>query len=170
MFTYDGWLRSGDIGQVMFEGNRMKIIDRKKNLFKLSQGDYIAPEKLENLYRTSHVLINDVFVYGNSLKSSIISVVNIIQANLVSLCQEIGYQGDMDDLKDNRSIKGVILDLLHDKAKQQKLSNPEIPTKVHIETTPFTDLGLLTTTFKKRRRAFEVYYHEIIEKMYENMI
>lgn len=72
----DGWLHSGDIGMILPDNNGLQIIDRRKNIFKLSQGEYIAPERLESAYKSAYGLA-DIFVYGNSLKSHLVAIVNI---------------------------------------------------------------------------------------------
>ena len=61
----EGWLHSGDIAMILPHNNALRIVDRKKNIFKLSQGEYVAPDKLEGFYKLA-ISIADIFVYGDS--------------------------------------------------------------------------------------------------------
>jgi len=59
----------------------LKIIDRKKNIFKTSFGEYIAPEKLENAYVKSD-WVEQIFIYGNSLRDSIVAIIALNEKTL----------------------------------------------------------------------------------------
>ena len=69
----EGWFHTGDVALVYPNGS-IRIIDRSKNIFKLSQGEYIAPEKIENIFVLSH-FVGQSFVYGDSLKNNVVAVV-----------------------------------------------------------------------------------------------
>ena len=68
-----GYLHSGDVG-VVYPNGAIKILDRCKNIFKLSQGEYVAPEKVENILIQSNY-IQQIMVYGHSLQSVCVAVV-----------------------------------------------------------------------------------------------
>ena len=62
----NGWLHSGNVGLWNLDGS-LQVIDRKKNIFKLAQGEYVAAEKIENIM-TQSLFIEQCFVYGDSLQ------------------------------------------------------------------------------------------------------
>nr|VZI06617.1 unnamed protein product [Spirometra erinaceieuropaei] len=68
-----GWLHTGDVG-TWLENNRLKIVDRRKHIFKLSQGEYVAPEKIEHIYAQSQY-VQQVFVDGDALRSYPVAIV-----------------------------------------------------------------------------------------------
>jgi len=168
-FTEDGWLKSGDIGQITPDGHRLQIIDRKKNIFKLSQGEYIAPEKLEGAYKVAHPLITDVFVYGDSLKSVLVGVVNIEPKSLKVLAKEFNIEGDENTLPNDENFKNAIIKLFNNEATKRNYNRLEQLKKIIIETKLFADLNLLTTTFKKRRADFKIYYQANLDQMYSGL-
>jgi len=69
----DGWIHTGDVG-IWTDAHCLKIVDRLKHIFKLSQGEYVAPEKLEQVYQTSN-LVSQIFVDGNTLRSYPVALV-----------------------------------------------------------------------------------------------
>ena len=71
--TKDNWLHTGDIGRWNADGT-LSIIDRKKNIFKLSQGEYVAAEKIE-MYVSKSKYVSQPWIYGNSFMPMLVAVV-----------------------------------------------------------------------------------------------
>ncbi|KAJ8766303.1 hypothetical protein K2173_022362 [Erythroxylum novogranatense] len=165
----DGWLLTGDIGSWL-PGGRLKIIDRKKNIFKLAQGEYIAPEKIENVYLKSP-FVTQAFVYGDSLNSSLVAVVAVDHDVLKgwALSKGIKYES-LDQLcKDPRARAAVLADM--DAAgKEAQLRGFEFAKAVTLVLEAFTvENGLLTPTFKVKRAQAKSYFKEAISNMYSEI-
>lgn len=87
----DGYFHTGDIG-VMDKNGKIRIIDRRKNLFKLSQGVFVSPEGLEGLYGGASHYISQVYVYGNSLQSNIVAVVVPEPEGLIQIARSLNLE------------------------------------------------------------------------------
>lgn len=85
--TPDGWLKTGDVGMLLPGNNAMKIIDRKKNIFKLQQGEYVAAEKVEAIYTKSHV-IQECFLHGESHHNFAVAIVTVNKEEFLKLAQK----------------------------------------------------------------------------------
>jgi long-chain acyl-CoA synthetase len=72
----DGWFATGDICSVD-ELGRFRVIDRVKNLLKLAQGEYVSPERIENVYLANLSFLQAAYVHGDSDKASLVGVFGI---------------------------------------------------------------------------------------------
>ena len=170
-FTPDGWLKSGDVGMLVYPQMRLKIIDRKKNIFKLAQGEYIAPEKLENIYKLAHPSIAGVYVYGDSLKSCLIGIINVEKTALEKFAEELAVTAEPGTpLEKNQKIKDKYIELMNELAKQKKLNPLERLKDILIETKTFQELGLLTEAMKIKRIDIRQYYQSDLDLLYKKLI
>uniref|UniRef100_A0A8C8RM89 Long-chain-fatty-acid--CoA ligase n=1 Tax=Pelusios castaneus TaxID=367368 RepID=A0A8C8RM89_9SAUR len=164
----DGWLHTGDIGKWMPNGT-LKIIDRKKNIFKLAQGEYIAPEKIENVYVRS-APVAQVFVHGESLKSSLVGVVVPDHEILPRFAAKLGIKGSYEELHTNSAVKKAILEDMVKLGKEAGLKSFEQVKDIYIHPEMFTiENGLLTPTLKAKRAEISKYFQTQLEALYANM-
>ena len=163
----DGWVHTGDIGAILPNG-ALKIIDRKKNIFKLAQGEYIAPEKLENSYGKIDI-VKQIFVYGDSLQSFLVAIV-VPEDDEV---RKIGEEKDIDtsnleEFYKSKEWAGIIKEKFDATKKESKLSGLEVPKKFFYTTEEFTlENNLLTPTMKLKRNEAKVKYLAEIKDMYD---
>ena len=164
-FDEQGWFKTGDVVQV-YENGSLKIIDRSKNIFKLSQGEYIAPEKIEGIFGLSPY-IAQCLVYGNSFKNSCVAIVVPDEPVIKKWANENGVTGEFADLIKNKElIKAINADMLK-LATENKLSSLEKPKKMHLSAELFSvENDCLTPTFKLKRHQAAKYYQKQIDEMY----
>ncbi|GBF61238.1 long chain acyl-CoA synthetase [Trichophyton mentagrophytes] len=174
--TEDGWFRTGDVCQVDEHG-RFHIIDRRKNLLKLAQGEYVSPERLEGIYQNSCPYIAQAFVHGDSIQSHLVAILGVqpdIFAPFASkvLKKQIAM-GDIEALKAAASDEKVVLAVLRDMehaGRVNKLSGYEKVKNVALMVDPFSiDNGLLTPTLKLKRPQSVKMYRDVFDKLYAHI-
>ncbi|XP_061957947.1 probable CoA ligase CCL6 isoform X2 [Populus nigra] len=163
----DGWFHTGDIGEWQPNG-AMKIIDRKKNIFKLSQGEYVAVENLENVYLRCP-LITSIWVYGNSFESFLVAVVVPDRQALEDWAAKHNETDDFKSLCKNLKARKYILDELNSIGKTNNLRGFEMLKAVHLEPHPFDmERDLITPTFKLKRPQLLKCYKDCIDQLYSD--
>ncbi len=168
-FTSDGWLMSGDVGIILYPNNALKLIDRKNNIFKLQQGEYIAPEKLENAYKLAVASIGEVYIYGDGLKTFIVAIVSMAKKSITKFATENNIPGaeDPETVKDTKEFTQALLKPITSTAKANKFNSLEIPKDIYVSSTSFSDLNLLTTAFKLKRHEASKFFAPQLEMMYK---
>ena len=89
-FDAEGWYHSGDIA-IWNQYGGLQIVDRKKDIFKLSQGEYISPDKVTGVY-LGCPLVGNLYVYGDSYQSYLVAVVVPSEEHLRAALRERGME------------------------------------------------------------------------------
>jgi long-chain acyl-CoA synthetase len=163
----DGWLHTGDVGMVDTTG-RLKIIDRKKNIFKLAHGEYVAPEKIETVLMRSK-LVAEIFVYGDSLQTFCVMIIVPNFAELISFCKSKQItEEDHEKLVDDKAVNKLLIAEFERVGKAEGLHGFEIPRKLYLRKDSFGKDGLLTGTLKLKRNEVRDFCREIIQELYKD--
>ncbi|OQS07573.1 long-chain-fatty-acid-CoA ligase [Thraustotheca clavata] len=165
--TEDGWFCTGDIGCWNPDGT-LSLIDRKKNIFKLSQGEYIAAEKIENIYAKSP-FVAQIFLYGDSLQSCVVAIIvpdpEAVQAWAAS--KSISDGSNLDAMVKRADLKAAILSSMNEMAKEGKLNGFECVKDITLHAEVFSvDNGLVTPTFKLKRPQLKERFKNEVSAMY----
>ncbi|XP_062501468.1 long-chain-fatty-acid--CoA ligase 1-like [Corticium candelabrum] len=164
----DNWLHTGDVGEWLPNGT-LKIIDRAKHIFKLSQGEYVAPEKVEQVYSLSP-LVAQVFVYGDSLKDFPVGVVVPDEPAFLSWAEQRGWKGSMDELCENEDLNKEFLKALVSVGKEMELRGFEQMKAVHLHHDLFSiENDLITPTLKNKRPQLKKRFSEELDAMYAKL-
>lgn len=160
----DGWFHTGDIGEL--DGKFLKITDRKKEMFKLSNGKYIAPQQIENKMKESFYIQQIMVVGENQKYASALIIPNYNALIDWAKKQKIHFQHQAELLK-----KPEIIKHFEDEVKNlnKKLNSSEQVKKIALladEWTPNT--GELTSTLKLRRKMIVQKYNEIVASLYKS--
>ena len=165
----EGWLHTGDIVQINLNGT-VKIIDRKKNIFKLSHGEYVAAEKIESVYLQDKC-IKEIFVYGDSLQSYLIAIVVLNMETIKEFAKKnLINDGNEEVLIKNKEIKKFVMAEMNKTAKEAKLLGFEMVKNISLEKEGFAVKEILTTTFKLKRHEAKKYFENVIENLYKENI
>ena len=167
-FDEDGYFHTGDVGRIFpYYGNGLKIVDRVKEIFKLSQGEYIIPAKLESVYSKSN-LISQIMIYGNSTMNNIIAIICPDKAHCAREL-EISEEELIKD-EENPKLKKIILNDLDRLAIDANFNGLEKVKFILLTFEGFTIQNeCMTPTMKIVRKKVEIRYKNRIEKLFSIM-
>ena len=162
----DGYVHTGDVGCIK-EGNGIKIVDRIKEIFKLSQGEYIIPAKLESVYSNCKY-VNQIMIYGNSYKNNIIA---IIVPNLKKCAEFLGKNNvTVQELKQSKELNNEIKSDLLKLANEAKFNSLEKVNYFILSEEEFSiENQCLNPSMKIVRKKVETYFKKEIDQLYDSI-
>lgn len=169
--TEDGWFMTGDIGEWTSTG-QLKVIDRKKNLVKTLNGEYIALEKIESIYRSNPLVMN-LCCYADQSKVKPVAIVLPNVENLEKLAIEKGIvksskEFDLETAVRNPEIGKAVTEALVAQGKKDGLSGIELilgSIVVDHEWTPQN--GFVTSAQKLQRKKILQEVQDRVDELYK---
>ncbi|MBF0201888.1 MAG: long-chain fatty acid--CoA ligase [Desulfamplus sp.] len=162
-FTPDGWLRTGDLGEIDAK-DVLKITGRKKDLIITSGGKNVAPSSIEGIMATSKYL-NQVCVVGDR-RNYLSAIVTLDEENIKAYAEDEGITwSNYEELIRHQKIKALIDGEIE--KKNRELPSYETLKKITIVPEFTIDNEMMTPTFKVKKNIILKMYKDEIEKMYQ---
>lgn len=144
--TEDKWFKTGDIGEFDKNGH-LRIIDRKKNLVKTLNGEYIALEKLESTYRAAPVIAN-VCCYAQQDKAKPIAIVVPVENVLMKLASQNGItKSSLEELVHDDKVNEIVLKEVQKAGRDGGLAGIEIIDGVVLADEDWTPQNVSSPSF-----------------------
>ena len=164
----DGWLHTGDIGEVDANGF-LRITDRKKDLIKTSGGKYIAPQAIEGKLKASCPYISQVIVHGER-RNFVTALITLDEEATMAWAKGHGMNGKpYTDIVKTPEIKQLIAPYFDELNKG--LARYETVKQFAILPKDLSvDDGELTPSLKVKRKVVEKKYADLLDKMYQGSV
>jgi len=161
IFPGDGWFGTGDVGQWNQDGT-LSIIDRVKNLVKLSGGEYIALERLESVYKACN-LVSNMCIYASSSIKQPIAIIFPHEANLRHVLGEEHAHKSLDELCHEQHVIDLVLNDCNAVGKKNGFKSIEVLEGVVLTSEEWTPQNELTTAAQKinRKKVEQVFADDI---------
>lgn len=151
----------------MLIAGTLKIIDRKKDLVKLQLGEYVSLGKVEAILKT-HPLVENICIYGDPYRTFVVALMVPSRAHLEALAAKLGKTAPYDDLLEDPEVSAAVLkELTQHGTKGCRLAKFELPHAVTVVKEQWTpDSGLVTASFKMKRKCIQKFYQRQIDQMF----
>ena len=162
--TDDGWLRTGDIGELDADGY-LRITDRKKDLFKTSGGKYIAPSAIESQFKAICPYASQFLVHGNE-RNFCVALITLDPDAMDGWAAENGMAGaSYADIVGSQQVKDMVAGYVE--TLNGRLNRWETIKKwILLDHDLTVESGELTPSMKVKRKVVEQNYRDDIEKLY----
>lgn len=160
VFTADGYYKTGDI-MAQVGPDELVYVDRRNNVQKLAQGEFVAVAQLETTLSNGHPLIHQAYLYGTAERAFLLGVI---------VPDREGFAREGLSLDDAAVVKTRLRDAIQQVAQAEQLQSYEVPRDFIVEPEPFSaENGMLTGVGKPKRPSLKERYGPRLEAMYDEI-
>ncbi|KAK8840368.1 hypothetical protein M9Y10_030929 [Tritrichomonas musculus] len=160
------WIHTGDIGK-FDEQDALLVVDRMRSIFKLAQGEYVAGDLLGNFFEESP-LIEHIFVYGDSSRQFLVAVVVPLRSEVARFLEKPKITDEeFKEACQSKSLNQRIMNDITEIANRKKLLGYQKVVSIYLTSDEWSvENGIITPTFKLKRKVLFERYKKEIEDLY----